>query len=548
MIRKVSPRSRGRLLRESKGMILPLSLIFLLVLTLMGIAAIMTLTTTHTMFSGIKRGDQALYLAEAGVEAARRIIAQTNPNIQQVLLNNGLLPGLESAVSANLGGMTGSYVVRLVANEDPKFHGYIIHCTATVGDTQKSLEVLVEPFSRFFYFTQLEDAPGSQPTDPWEIRHVFFRDGDVLDGPVHTNGNDTEQIGFHIYGNPRFRDLASSKYPPSFLDASSSGTFDRPANWNREVRLPVGPNKIFGDEDDLDDVVSGATSKGRVIDTYDEDTLRSVPHRIHFNGSSGVRVFRLNQTLVSDPDGIPDSWDETYTETATEVAGSPFTISATFNGVLFFHGGGAIYMGGRILENGTLEDLATSVSNSSVVGRWTICSGLITTDKNPEGRNLAWAGPILIDGDIRYDGTYGGPYGQIFPILLDGDGKEYVAAGDNLLGLVTSNNITIYDRVRTRANGITIHGSLMATNQTQYGSIMAANSLVTGNNPIAGDRNINLMGGIIQYHRGVMGRFEPGRGMVSGFLKNYKYDTRLFFMAPPSFPVAVNLKTRSWKD
>jgi len=75
-------------------MILPLSLIFLLVLTLMGIAAIMTSTTTQTMFGGIKRGDQALYLAEAGIDAARRVIAQTNPNFDQVYLSSGVLPGL----------------------------------------------------------------------------------------------------------------------------------------------------------------------------------------------------------------------------------------------------------------------------------------------------------------------------------------------------------------------------------------------------------------------------------------------------------------------
>jgi hypothetical protein len=37
-------------------------------------------------------------------------------------------------------------------------------------------------------------------------------------------------------------------------------------------------------------------------------------------------------------------------------------------------------------------------------------------------------------------------------------------------------------------------------------------------------------------------------GLTQGFQKNYRYDTRLYYMTPPAFPLALNLKIKSWKE
>jgi hypothetical protein len=210
-------------------------------------------------------------------------------------------------------------------------------------------------------------------------------------------------------------------------------------------------------------------------------------------------------------------------------------------------------VGGRINSNGTLNtDLTgSSADDSTVNGRWTICSGLLESVDNT--RPVVFpAGPMWIDGDIKYEGTYGSAtYGDIFPIVeftdTDGVKKEKVEAL-GLLGLVSGNNVTIQNTPNIVANGVTIHASVMATNGEEFGSFMAREELVNGTNAVKGDKNVNLMGGIIQYNRGVMGSFETVNAQKTGLKKNYKYDTRLFYMSPPSFPVAVNLKTRSWRD
>jgi hypothetical protein len=94
-------------------------------------------------------------------------------------------------------------------------------------------------------------------------------------------------------------------------------------------------------------------------------------------------------------------------------------------------------------------------------------------------------------------------------------------------------------------NGVTIHASIMATSN-EDATFNVENSLLEA---VPGSANlpINLLGGIIQFRRGVVGVFEMS-GLVTGFAKNYRYDTRLYYMTPPSFPLALNLKVKSWKE
>ncbi len=552
-------RGRNKFLRNEKGVILPIALIFLVILSIMGIAAIMTSTSTSVMFGGLRRSDDALYNAEAGVEMARRLIAQSNPNFDQVYMDDGVLPGLEGTFTYG----NGSYTVKILNNEDDPGYNtdpalnvekdgrYVIQAIGRVGDATKTLEVVVESFSRFFWFTEYEIAPGMREETDWTKKYVFFRDGDILDGPAHTNHE------FHIaYGTtswPEFRASASANAQPFYLTGTPSSTmlaniFQGPTNWARLVNLPVGPDKEFGTPDDLDEVLQGATTKGKVIDT--QESGQKCDYRIFFTGESGktARVFRMEYTPTQhDPDGVPGSGDEytTEAETAHEITGSPFSVSASFNGVFYFYGGGNILVGGHINDDGTLDPSAAAVSNNWVNGRWTVCSGL-KADVDP-ARLVPTAGEIRIQGDIKYIGTYGGDYGDIFPIVTT-DGVERVVA-DGLLGLVSQSSIMLDYTAAIKANGVTIHASLMATAKDQFGGFCVDTGYTNDTpNAVRGDKNLNAMGGFIQYYRGVIAKFEQTGGIRTGFQKNYKYDTRLYYMMPPSFPVAVNLKNRSWKE
>jgi len=507
---------------DRKGMILPIALIFLVVLSIMGIAAIMTATSTTGLFGGLRRADEALYNAEAGVEVAKRIIAQENPNFDQVYANAGQLPGLEGTVSYG----NGSYTVLIVNNEDDPGFGsdlerdgrYIVHSTGRVSDAVKTLEVVVESFSRFFYFTEWEEAPGTAAEADWVKKFVFFRTGDNLDGPVHSNH------ALHIGGNPVFTALASSNESPYKLTGSAddSAIFLGGSNWSRYVSLPVGPDGVFGTADDLVDVKTGADAKGTVIDTYDTGTAKPWDYRVHFRGDRGPEV-DIHKKDPADAD-----W--TFVET--------LTIGAGFNGVVYFHGGGPVHVGGKIKDTGSDRGkLSSSGVESTVQGRWTICSASESTDL------ITTAGELQVEGDIKYEGNYTAG-GDPFPSLDPDDPPQ------GLLGLVSANNVVIKENLEDdaqaiRANGITIHASIMATSN-ENATFSVETALIDGV-PGSLNRPINLLGGIIQSRRGVVGIFDIV-GLITGFDKNYMYDPRLYYMTPPSFPLALNLKVKSWKE
>jgi len=528
---KISIRRGEGILRNQKGLILPIALIFLVILSIMGIAAIMTSTSTTAVFGGLRRTDEALYYAEAGVEAAKKIIARTSPNFDQVYASSGVMTGLEDQVSNGRAYGNGFYKVRIL-NDDEELAGahpelerngrYIIHSTGRASDATKSLEVVVESFSRFFYFTEYEEAPGTVTEPAISDKYVFFRDGDTMDGPVHSNHM------LHISGSPTFSALASSNESPYKLSGSAAdnAVFLGGSNWSRLVVLPVGPNGIFGDVDDLDEVWTGAQAMGRIINTYDTATSQLWEYRVHFRGDRGMQA----DIYKKDPATL--NW--TFVET--------LTIGASFNGVVYFHGGGPVHVGGKIRDSGTASQIGkldpTHGIESTVQGRWTICSA-----RNPDPTYpdiISPPGELRIVGDIKYDGSYTG-------------GDPFPTAGTDptgLLGLVSANNVVIKEdgedtAQAIRINGITIHASIMAASNDNA-TFSVETALLEG---VAGSlgRKINLLGGIIQYRRGVVGKFTVA-GLTQGFQKNYRYDTRLWYMAPPSFPLALNMKTKSWRE
>jgi hypothetical protein len=514
-----------------KGLVLPLALIFLVILSIMGIAAIMTSTSTTALFGGLRRGDEALYYAEAGIEAAKNLLARDIPNLDSVYANSGQLDTLPGTITYG----NGSYTVRIVNDEgetDPNVETngiYIIRSTGRAYDATKTLEVVVLSFSRFFYFTEWEEAPLLASTLPWEDRFVFFRTGDDLDGPVHSNH------ALHIAGNPVFHDLASSSAVPFKLSgaAADSAIFLGGTNWSRTISLPVGDDDHFGTPDDLKTVLIGATAKGRIIDTFDTGTGRAWDYRVHFRGDRGSEI-DIYKKDSQDCDPVNSRW--TFVET--------LTISASFNGVVYFVGGGAIHVGGKIKTTGTATEigkLQSSGTDSTVQGRWTICSAM-TADINQINVVLP-AGEIQVEGDIRYVGHYTG--GAVFP---DEDDPQHPIEG--LLGLVSANNVVIKsngeDTDNTiRDNGLTIHASIMATSNDN--ATFNVETTLLEQMPGSANLPLNLLGGVIQVRRGVVGVFDAA-GLVYGFDKNYKYDRRLRYMSPPSFPLALNLRVRSWKE
>jgi hypothetical protein len=60
---------------------------------------------------------------------------------------------------------------------------------------------------------------------------------------------------------------------------------------------------------------------------------------------------------------------------------------------------------------------------------------------------------------------------------------------------------------------------------------------------------LTVYGGIIQDERGPVGTFNGGTGQkISGYSKDYTYDTRLLNTPPPFFPTTGDYITLAWEE
>jgi len=60
---------------------------------------------------------------------------------------------------------------------------------------------------------------------------------------------------------------------------------------------------------------------------------------------------------------------------------------------------------------------------------------------------------------------------------------------------------------------------------------------------------LTVYGGIIQHNRGPVGTFNGSTGQkISGYSKDYSYDSRLLNAPPPFLPTTGDYVTLSWED
>jgi hypothetical protein len=162
------------------------------------------------------------------------------------------------------------------------------------------------------------------------------------------------------------------------------------------------------------------------------------------------------------------------------------------NGVLF-------------IKNGTLRLKGT------VKGQYTVgCSGTSTTV----------GGSCYLDSDIVYKTN-----------------PQVTPASTDILGLVLQNNCWVTDNV-ANSTGININASIYCQNGS-----FGAQDYNTGSNR----GYINIIGGIIQNVRGAVGTTSGGV-IKTGYNKNYSYDARFMFSAPPNFPNTGAYSVISWYE
>jgi hypothetical protein len=163
--------------------------------------------------------------------------------------------------------------------------------------------------------------------------------------------------------------------------------------------------------------------------------------------------------------------------------------------------------------NGVIYANGTNVHTwGTVNGRVTLGAGG-TTGSNTKGN-------IFLDDDLMYEQN---------PLL---------GPSDDICGLVAENNILIANTTANNANDFNLHASTFS----RSGGFTAEKYASRG---VEG--RIKLLGGIQQNKRGAVGTFSGSPPVLQdGFLKNYLYDERLMFDAPPFFPTTGNYEIVSW--
>ncbi len=150
---------------------------------------------------------------------------------------------------------------------------------------------------------------------------------------------------------------------------------------------------------------------------------------------------------------------------------------------------------------------------------------------------------LRISGKVKGQFTIGvgghGSRGNIYiddDIVYDKDPIKYPSSKD-MLGIIAQNNVYVTDN-SANSNGINIDAAIFA----EKGGFGAENYRNRGPSG-----TINLLGGITQKTRLPVGTFS-WRGITSGFNKSYKYDERLMFSFPPSFPSTGFFEVVSWYE
>ncbi len=109
----------------------------------------------------------------------------------------------------------------------------------------------------------------------------------------------------------------------------------------------------------------------------------------------------------------------------------------------------------------------------------------------------------------------------------------------DILGLIAEKDVIISSSASPLGGNLTIQASIMAMDDSFY--------LDNWSSGLKG--TLNIYGGIIQDRRGPVGTFSSRTGSkVSGYTKNYVYDSRLRTLPPPFYPTTGDYVGLSWRE
>lgn len=508
-MRSVPGRLRANQLRlvALRGSFFIFAITALFVLLLLASISVQLAMQSVARASNKQRSSVALNLAESAADSA-----------EAYLRSQGALPAGTTPLDP-LGGTqqlaTGSYSALIypsASNPGALQKSYLIIGTGTDATGTRTREVIVQvraqSFALYSYFTDEETSPVTSGT-------IWFYARDRLYGPVHSN--DQLHISWDsTAADPIFYGTVSSAADSVAWQPQAPRTT---RNWRRVLQggqdaLTLGVDEIpLPETSNLQRDSAWGTDFGFPSSTgvYLPTLGSDVSAGIYINGdcqlqfavdvSSGDQI--INITVGGNTTAITVNLDGNQTTVDLPGPGGVTTYSGIPNG--------AIYSTGNITSlSGTLADNVYSGSEITVRNAWTI-----STD-------VAAGKDITITGDLKY---------QTEPMP-----NQPMTHPNNLraacLGVIADNIMM----ASGCPNNLTIDGVLLSLGSFYY---QAWDSIKRN--------NLNILGGIIQRQRGPVGTFNSNNVHLTGYNKNYRYDTRMGDYPPPFFPTTGQLDVLSWQ-
>ena len=388
--------------------------------------------------------------------------------------------------------------------------------TGKVNGVTRSVQVLVARggATDFLYYTDFEDADpantnaypsgastqcgGSGPTNAnywFEGRsgctEITFVSGDQLDGQVHFN--DTPLMS----GSPTFLKGYETSDPGCKTATAPyyTGCFHGSATPSYNGYKPVYAGQLSPpDNTNLFATYPGCQYTGDTRIKFNSDGTMTVWSKKSAGTTTGTNCGDPTTLGTGASVTVPVPTDQViYVKNASTQAkctagqvgdGLPLANDVNLNVSTFYCGNGNVYV------EGTLKGRVT----------------------------LAAQNNILVTGDLLLVNT---PAGS-------------APTGPDMLGLVAANSVVVYHPVNSSGTSLTT-----INDRWIYGSIQTLQHSFWVQSYDQGNKlgTLHVRGSIAQKWRGIVG---TGGASGTGFLKDYSYDTRLKFAAPPYFPQWTN--------
>ncbi len=537
-------------LKNQSGIALIVALGLLLLVSLIGLAAVLT-SDTETDISVNKKNDtKAFYTAEGGLEAAHADIKEAVNAIDSVVIPrdtaltflsdpmrlltkyipnfNNRFPKDTFKAASYMGGRESYRLKYSIAPFDTSVtsRGFVFTYRYTItsmgryadpqlGFNQKS-NVLAGTFSvnlnrasfaQYALFRHLTtDSNGNQ---------LYFRNAEKFNGPVHTNG----KPGFSaapVFNGPftsAWADYSTSAQinsaNPQFNGGSQwgMGSIGLPSNSNSQERVSLG-----GDPNDGSALNNSQRRNylglggGAAVPTgvyAPDDGSGNLSGGIWVQGDVTSLQFSVN---ADSSQNYRFNQGGTITDITVDYGSNQTTVNGTtYNGIP----NGALYVQGSVYSLGGASRTDPSIAAGTQL-------------------TLATNGNVRITNDIIYQGA-------IFKdadgnVVSDPTGADLTPDIDpnatNMLGIFTSGgNVKIASGAPDNLN---LHATVMAS-YTNKG--FGAEDLLNTHG------NLKLLGGIIEYQAKLLGILDANGNLTGGYAKKYFYDNRYATgFAPPYFP------------